>query len=44
MNNKSIFPGEKAMVALKRVQNFISAEEVDPTAVSWDRSEGIIFD
>ncbi|XP_037804336.1 multidrug resistance-associated protein 1-like [Penaeus monodon] len=29
----------QAMVALKRVQNFISAEEVDPTAVSWDRSE-----
>ncbi|XP_069971116.1 ATP-binding cassette sub-family C member 3 [Penaeus vannamei] len=29
----------QAMVALKRVQNFISAEEVDPTAVTWDRSE-----
>ncbi|XP_047481887.1 multidrug resistance-associated protein 1-like isoform X2 [Penaeus chinensis] len=29
----------QAMVALKRVQNFISAEEVEPTAVSCDRSE-----
>ncbi|XP_063601958.1 ATP-binding cassette sub-family C member 3-like [Penaeus indicus] len=29
----------QAMVALKRVQNFISAEEVDPKAVSCDRSE-----